>query len=1478
MFEYEYLGYQPLSAESEPLDGGSPGFVWVVTPKGSASGVKPLLLKVFQTGGYASDEPEYVQIKAARRAALDLHKAVSGAEHVAKVVAVGDVRPLNRFALPDGCYIATEFVPRCVADVLDDGPVNEKTLAAIVGGTANALQVITTTGRRGHGRLTPTNIRLRENASKTIESVALTDFEPGAREYSRVEDLHNLGELIVRLVLGRRRGRRPDAPRQTSETWRALREGEWWRTTALRLYDASDESSLRILEDIGKKLKVNLTSAGTVQVAPPKPTLAASKAVTAPLPSGTGASGAALPTQLGFVRLRPGDRAVIRLPEMQAVNDALRAVAISESRLRQLIARATEMLGDEDTVVSRSGEAVGAAFATSSLRSRSALDVARAAQQAHDEVIDALARAIETVQDERDTRSVRDRFDLSAFRASEWYVARTRPTFRLSTEDLRAWGFELSNFRLAQEIKEKLPERLGLAALEDVDRLKLEQGERSTIETSVKRVDQAAQRIRAGIAEIESLTHVVTDRLLGGIDRAIESAIAIDRPYQAATEVILTAQRAHERAAESVERIVRWLKEPGSGGRSNAGSHNFAAFASGDWMRRFAGTGASFNLAVLDDWVSNARAFALPAIESATSQGSSVASQASASAPADGTVDSIDPVATDDAGVAGEPTSAATIEEHLQLHDIYAGGEHAHAGGDTLPVGSALQGSDAPIPADHSSRTPRGRWIMVAGAGAAIAAAAVGGVLLWPKNLPQSNRPVVPVISRPVFEDKYAELLASIRAAGDKRADGESTIAEAKIAYEQRSSTDDAVEAQLQSRLEALRNRPKPKPIEPPPVPVAAKTIDEAVSQLEPTRISDPDVKEAVVGAEKSLREAFETQGTTLEEIAKRSALIKGAVSRINRDAPWPDPGPDLAAIPSQPWAEGLRRVVQTAPDRRKLLVDSVIRSLSEGKPAADIDAEYGQIVSSMRGARDAGIAGNSIHAAIRAGIATHEPVAEGGTTVLGAALAKMLADAQTAGVDARSLQLEPFAILLSTEPGAIARAAVPSEQAESVWRSVVWMNAPARAADESKWPMVLIGLRNLASHIRLERRPAVFAAVAAALERVPPRDPKATTDLYTELSDWETPDESPVQWPLVRANIMLQAIASNSGALPATFHELNPDQQVARLVGLTAVAGASYPEARTFSEALARAAKPDTAAGGENPVGWEEVSREGDSRLLRHANPSVTMRFIPVQHSDNVTFLAVDELPVGVLIEAMNSSAALRRLAPTRAPAKQLPRSWMPVGTESVALWTAPDDGAGGKQAGRPWLGAETDPTSPELTPYGSSVPPAPTENSPAQMLSMPLINALITSLNMRLPSPDDWKAAVAKAGPSEANLLGEEWGPMNRTMLRRSGVYTSPEPPRLAPSDGVLWFRAVNPTATSFQNLIGNAAEALNDGTAIGGSAFSDASIEPSQPVTRVSATIFYADLGVRLAFTGKAEPVSTPAEKIAAVLKDAKLFAIR
>lgn len=349
------------------------------------------------------------------------------------------------------------------------------------------------------------------------------------------------------------------------------------------------------------------------------------------------------------------------------------------------------------------------------------------------------------------------------------------------------------------------------------------------------------------------------------------------------------------------------------------------------------------------------------------------------------------------------------------------------------------------------------------------------------------------------------------------------------------------------------------------------------------------------------------------------------------------------------------------------------------------------------------------------------------------------------------------------------------------------------------------------------------------------------------------------------------------------------------------------------LTKAMAAAASAtDFSRSGPGAKGWKAtVGASGGS--VTYAWPPEgqakwTLEFVAIAGAGaTTTFVSTTEVPVGMVIDTIDAIGKWGEFMTLLPPAssgtdsRQGPRVWSYQGTGTAArIQVAPSEGQGDG-----WFAQGS-------APAGFTAPP-PVPTSPMQHITAGGAVYVSKVLGCRLPTPGEWKAAAANAGP--ANRRDASWGKLHalivetttkdkgfKPMWPDAGAFVPAGLPSRPPSargavpavdsdDGVAWFAPVDQGGPGFKHLIGNVAEftletpSRLDGAdfsaeeakgligkgeslrIVGGSALSAREVDPMTPgsLDRLSAGLggAFADVGFRLAFSAAVGAVSQTAD---------------
>jgi hypothetical protein len=339
----------------------------------------------------------------------------------------------------------------------------------------------------------------------------------------------------------------------------------------------------------------------------------------------------------------------------------------------------------------------------------------------------------------------------------------------------------------------------------------------------------------------------------------------------------------------------------------------------------------------------------------------------------------------------------------------------------------------------------------------------------------------------------------------------------------------------------------------------------------------------------------------------------------------------------------------------------------------------------------------------------------------------------------------------------------------------------------------------------------------------------------------------------------------------------------------------------------------------GPGSVGWADQPNEDDS--VTYTSPT----------GRTITFrLVEDGLPEPVYLAQTETSLALfRGVADDMGLWAELTDGgvWSDFGSGALAeinaswngprVWQAVLDGAGGVHGldvSESWLAQTSRMLTNSAYAPGLGDPAAngkvsrdqgpPSEADPMQHVSPKAAAIFAQRIGCRLPSPDEWQAALAleqsAGGAQRWNLRDQTWKkqydyikglekqfagqPLNMP-FPDDGVYKrgSGQPGSAQPTDdGVLWFSPVDQgPGVVFKHLVGNVAEFVAEATGsttrygmIGASALSPPAMNTVE-MARISGRLArnsYADAGFRLAFPG-GNVRMTLSRQVARVLGDGR-----
>jgi hypothetical protein len=335
----------------------------------------------------------------------------------------------------------------------------------------------------------------------------------------------------------------------------------------------------------------------------------------------------------------------------------------------------------------------------------------------------------------------------------------------------------------------------------------------------------------------------------------------------------------------------------------------------------------------------------------------------------------------------------------------------------------------------------------------------------------------------------------------------------------------------------------------------------------------------------------------------------------------------------------------------------------------------------------------------------------------------------------------------------------------------------------------------------------------------------------------------------------------------------------------------------------------PDVKSAGPASAGWTFVEGDADRAVYERAGKGgpARLEFRAVSNGETVTLVSTTELSVKAAAALLGQAETLtQEVAPMIGwtftgdgnDARSGPRTW---------TWGAAGPGKEMIPVGNGWLRKRTD---------GFTPPKGPFWESPVQHIGSPGAMLLARAAGCRLPTVDEWKAAVAAEGAvPEGNLRDAAWASSQQAWRAAAGPdqlspYTAsiflpkaegndPGTSAVSSDDGVVWFEKVDQGGGKlFRHLRGNVAEyvLLSDAErqkvddaqpddlrklresvgVIGASAMSPASIrwDEVQSVKGTSTTKGFSDVGFRLAFQVRAPsgPKELDAQKVQGVVKDA------
>jgi hypothetical protein len=450
----------------------------------------------------------------------------------------------------------------------------------------------------------------------------------------------------------------------------------------------------------------------------------------------------------------------------------------------------------------------------------------------------------------------------------------------------------------------------------------------------------------------------------------------------------------------------------------------------------------------------------------------------------------------------------------------------------------------------------------------------------------------------------------------------------------------------------------------------------------------------------------------------------------------------------------------------------------------------------------------------------------------------------------------------------------VPAEHQRSAWRTTlhrrITETMAAKGATPDHWTSIQEALDSLATTTSAEAQAATaqkladatrfatlldayqpatgHAALLGALDKIGPLPPPGAQDTL----------------PLVRTNLALHKLVGK----PADQATLD----LLKHINDTPALSNRAPDAKRLYAALT--ARPmDTTP----PQGWKAAQGSlSEDTVLLHIDALnedvgfVYLKSLPGSAGERI-YLAADEMSAGLLVAALNKSPPPAKVLPAAELDGDLPRSWVKPESGPFVLYaasgfeTATVDPGCVKQDRRPWLGkAILSNCEAEVYPKDRPLPPQPTADSPAQLVSANFAQAVAASLHVRLPTPEEWVAALAQAAPTfesdggaPAFLCGDRWPPNTFQRIGSPAVFDSPPGGTGARPD--FLFEPTTPRALAFRHLIGNVAEVAAKGStfqAMGGSAYAlQSKIQLANLAKPLEPDPFMPDLGIRLAFSTSA-----------------------
>lgn len=341
-------------------------------------------------------------------------------------------------------------------------------------------------------------------------------------------------------------------------------------------------------------------------------------------------------------------------------------------------------------------------------------------------------------------------------------------------------------------------------------------------------------------------------------------------------------------------------------------------------------------------------------------------------------------------------------------------------------------------------------------------------------------------------------------------------------------------------------------------------------------------------------------------------------------------------------------------------------------------------------------------------------------------------------------------------------------------------------------------------------------------------------------------------------------------------------------------------------------------ALGGVGRAKWIPAGEPGDDGRIAYSLsvpgvPALTLAFAPVEVNGKTVYVSTTEISVGVAAGVLGSSTksdvfADRTQDWNRFGTRRGLRTWEPLSKTPLAAGKPALGPPGG--ASDPLRGWFLKPAGADRAPGLLAVPdaPGPQWNSPMQAVSPEAAAVVAAAMNCRLPTVDEWRAALAVEGlagadeaPAGAQLRGRQWKKQFDAVraaraasinlgFPQDGAFvpagaTTPASPEAddeaLPIDEPSFLMApvdVGPGKT-FKHLIGNVWEwVLVDGAkferlgpdeikpksispasdvrVVGGSALSSPTISRTQPQTAVAARAAggFTDVGFRVAFSAE------------------------